>query len=132
MTAALALLCSCPARHNRCAGPTANEAAAARQKTADELRETSARLERYSGIQSIEGEVQRLTAEADHLRDLIKLSEKTKADLVTQVSSCKRMLSNFPSTHTCRTSVSMSPSTSSPIRRATNRNSIASTTLRRK
>lgn len=63
---------------------------AAKQKTADELRETSARLERYSGIQSIEREVQRLTTEADHLRNLIKLSEKTKADLVTQVSSLQK------------------------------------------
>lgn len=63
---------------------------AAKQKISDELRETSARLERYSGIQSIEGEVQRLTTDADHLRNLIKLSEKTKADLVTQVSSLQK------------------------------------------
>lgn len=43
---------------------------AAKQKISDELRETSARLERYSGIQSVEGEVQRLTTDADHLRNL--------------------------------------------------------------
>lgn len=47
-------------------------------------------LQRYSQIQSIEGEVQRLTKDAATLRDLIVLSEKTKQDLVGQIGSLQK------------------------------------------
>ncbi len=63
--------------------------AKARQGTQD-LQEALSRLERYSAIVDVEGEVLRLRVEADALRDGIQLAEKTKQNLAEQVTALKK------------------------------------------